>query len=762
MKRSKLILLVVTLSFSSGILLADLRASRNYCYLTGGYGEGVDEAISILKKFNLNYQSFDLYQRNDGKIYITLGKMKNSLFEFLKESNKIPEGFRCSRGKGYEKRYNLTADYRLFPGDERFIDSESDFLNIFKNQNKVDNSYAPTIRDLIASANTPAAVSKKAGNDKSQQIPAKKEAIASNSANKPKNLDDKLAPTPIKDLDINDFKLMHPSWYSEPTSFVENQFSTSACSVIRGGDFDNARKNAMNSARKDINIFLGSGEGVDSSNSKQYLNELQAGIYMSQSEQVYVNNLPFYCVLASISYSNIKKIQESQLSISKSAEMIKSELIILVDKKIELAARGVLAGSKDFRDIFRNFNSYIDYGDYKLADEMFYKFIGLNTEIFDAHKEFIFKLQAYKSKDEIQEIYRVLQEEYPLNQSIQLAYASTLSKIEYLLSLRDMVAQEVAFLPAYYEFLKEADLEQTSHFVPSMKHSRQIAQSKVLEVGVFNFQRYYPFTTNDVRKRFEWMPAAAEAMIKANASTPVNAPLVSQAYSAGGGKMSLMFSDYAMSMYGFKIEYSIDGGPYIDFDQGTNEKSKKSYGVFDSTIRQYEDQKKDLQDKLDSGSYLTQDDLRKIESLKREIEATKKQLNDELSKATCSDGPKQNGSQKQHMCWFEVKQFSQRIEYLERDVKSTTDRRKDSYIEGIESAQSMIDQWKKAGSAQEATMPSCPQPIKNLVTQESICRNPMKGYLVDINDKLEHRIDLRITDVYNEVTFKSGKFKASY
>ena len=74
----------------------------------------------------------------------------------------------------------------------------------------------------------------------------------------------------------------------------------------------------------------------------------------------------------------------------------------------------------------------------------------------------------------------------------------------------------------------------------------------------------------------------------------------------------------------------------------------------------------------------------------------------------------------------------------------------------------MIDQWKKAGSAQEATMPSCPQPIKNLVTQESIFRNPMKGYLVDINDKLEHRIDLRITDVYNEVTFKSGKFKASY
>jgi hypothetical protein len=696
LKRSKLILLVATLSFSSGILLADLRASRSQCYLTGGYGEGADEAISILKKFNLNYQSYKLYQRNDGKFYITLGKMKNSLFEFLKKSNKIPEGFYCSRGKGFEKGYNLTADYRLFPGDERFIDSESDFINIFKNQNKSDNSFAPTTRDLKANANTPVPVSMNVNNDKrqqTQQTPAKKEAIASNLVNKPKNLVDKLAPTPIKDLDINDFKLMHPSWYSEPTSFVENQFSTSACSVIRGGDFDDARKNAMNSARKDINTFLGSGEGVDSSNNKQYLNELQAGIYMSQSEQVYVNNLPFYCVLASISFANIKKIQESQLNISKSAEMIKSELIGLVDKKIELAARGVLAGSKDFRDIFRNFNSYIDYGDYKLADEMFYKFIELDTEIFDAHKEFIFKLQAYKSNDEIIEIYKVLREERPLNQSIQLAYASTLSKIEYLLTLRDMVVQEVAFLPAYYEFLIESDLEQTSHFVPSMKLARQIAQSKVLEVGVFNFQRYYPFTTNDIRKRFEWMPAQAEAMIKANASLPANAPLVSQAYSAGGGKMSLMFSDYAMSMYAFKIEYSIDGGPYIDFDQGTNEKGKKSYGIYDSMIRQFEDQKKDLQDKIDSGSY---------------------------------------------------------------------ERVKESYIKSIETAQSMIDQYKKAGSAQEAMTPSCPQPVKNLVTKESICRNTMKGYLVDINDKLEHQIDLRITDVYNEVTFKSGKFKASY
>jgi hypothetical protein len=324
---------------------------------------------------------------------------------------------------------------------------------------------------------------------------------------------------------------------------------------------------------------------------------------------------------------------------------------------------------------------------------MFYKFIELDTEIFDAHKEFIFKLQAYKSNDEIIEIYKVLREERPLNQSIQLAYASTLSKIEYLLTLRDMVVQEVAFLPAYYEFLIESDLEQTSHFVPSMKLARQIAQSKVLEVGVFNFQRYYPFTTNDIRKRFEWMPAQAEAMIKANASLPANAPLVSQAYSAGGGKMSLMFSDYAMSMYAFKIEYSIDGGPYIDFDQGTNEKGKKSYGIYDSMIRQFEDQKKDLQDKIDSGSY---------------------------------------------------------------------ERVKESYIKSIETAQSMIDQYKKAGSAQEAMTPSCPQPVKNLVTKESICRNTMKGYLVDINDKLEHQIDLRITDVYNEVTFKSGKFKASY
>jgi hypothetical protein len=131
LKISKLILLVLTLSFSSGILFADLRAPRSQCYLTGGYGEGADEAISILKKFNLNYQSFELYQRNDGKFYITLGKMKNSLFESLKQSNSVPEGFYCSRGKGYEKGYSLTSDYRLFPGDERFIESKSDFINIF-------------------------------------------------------------------------------------------------------------------------------------------------------------------------------------------------------------------------------------------------------------------------------------------------------------------------------------------------------------------------------------------------------------------------------------------------------------------------------------------------------------------------------------------------------------------------------------------------------------------------------------------------------
>lgn len=694
---TKLILLLLILCFSSSALFADLRASSDQCYLTGGYGETADEAISVLKKFNLNYQSFELFQRNDGKIYITLGKMKNSMFESLKKSNNIPEGFYCSRGKGFEKRYNLTADYRLFPGDKRFIDSESDFINIFKIQNQADNNYAPTTKELMASLNTSSPVSKAVSISKPQQYqdtPAKKEVISSSPIEKSPTKIQKLPPTPLKDLDISDFKLMHPSWYSEPTSFVENQFSSSACSVIRGGDFDAARKNAMNSARKDINIFLGNAEDINPNDSKKYLRELQTGIYMSQSEQVFVNNLPFYCVLASISYANIQKIQETELNISKSAEMIKSDLLSLVDKKIELAARGVLAGSKDFRDIYRNFNSYIDYGDYELADEMFYKFVGLNTEIFDAHKEFIFKLQAYKSKDEIQEIYRILQEEYPLNQSIQLAYASTLGKIEYLLSLRDMVAQEVAFLPAYYEFLIEADLEQSSVFVPSMVHARLIAQAKVIEVGVFNFQRYYPFTTNDVRKRFEWMPAQFEGLNRAFSNRPADAPLVSQAIPAGGGKIRLMFADNALSLYAFKIEYSIDGGPYKDFDSASNDDSYKGYGVFGSTIRQYEDQIKTYQDALDSGSNLT-------------------------------------------------------------------DSQKQSYIQSIQSTQSMIQTLKASGAAQQASMPSCVQQVTNLVTKESICRD-MQGFLVDVNDKLEHQITLRITDVYNEITFRTGKFKSFY
>ena len=682
--------LITALVFAPNIS-ADLRANGDRCYLTAGHGDNIDFTIALIKKLSLNYKSLELFERKDKKVYVTFGKVDKKLFEVFKNQNKLPEGFYCSRGKGFLKRYNLTKDLRLYPGDKRFIDSESDLLiALGKNINKT--------------------------NSNTEVVQAENETNISNNSSAA-TVKEKPRELPIKEINIDNFKLMHPIWYSNPSNHLEGQFSAASCSVIRGGDFEIAKNNAMNNARKDINTFLGNTQEVSSDNRNNYLNTIQAGVYLSKTEQVYINDLPFYCVLASISYLNVKKIQESQLSVSRTVEQIQSELMLIVDKKIDLAARGVLYGAKDFRDIYRNFNSYTDYGDYKLADEMFYKFIELDTEAFDAHKNFLYKMQAYKSKKEIQEIYKSLKDKYPLNKSIELAYESTKNPISYLIALRNMVAADVSFLPSYYEFYSESDTVQETFFIPSMSSAKITALAKLVDVGEFNLVRYYPFSGEEVRKNYKWYPSAYQNFKQVTNNQ--NQPLVLSA-SRGAEGIQVYFSGNLI-MYALEVDYSIDGGPFKSIDRSVE---SSPYGIYASTIKQSEDniskyKKMLIHPELSDGSGV--------------VNASEKYLLRLISTGAYS---------KERIEQFRTQQV-QKIEQL------------------IEGTNNQIEMYKKMAQ-QQSSIPQC-QNIKNLITNEEIC---LKNYFElpgdSIKDKNQHSITLRITDILEEVSFKTGNIQLLY
>jgi hypothetical protein len=740
---------------------ADERARKGKCYITGGFGENKQETIKLAQRLNLGYQFYELFERKDKKIYITVGKVDKQLFEKLKLENKIPEGYYCSQGKGFQKRYNFTSDYRIFPGDKRFIDSEADFNKIFNIKAINNQSISLTTNQPNNTVKTQNSVILKSSTNP-KPVPAvpiqAKQKFAVKTTVNPQ-----LQTTNAAQLDLENFKLLHPAWYTDPTNFIENQFSTSSCAVIKNGDFNAAKSIAFNNARKDINTFLGNDDAVNASNQKNYLSSLQAGVYLSRSEQVYINNLPFYCTLASISYSNVKKIQESQLSISRSVANIKSDLTNMIDQKVTLAARGVLFGSKDFRDIYRNFNSYIDYGEYELAHQMFESFIALNTEVFDAHKTFIYKMQNYKSNKEIQEIYRNLYEAYPLNQSIRLAYSSTLNKIEYILTLRNMVLENSTFAPAYYEFLIESDLMQELTFVPSIILAKKIATEKNIQVGEFNLTKYYPFSTDDIRKRFSWLPNTSS--VYAQMMPPQNQPFISAASPLQEGIVNLSLSEQ-INFFAYKIQYSLDGAPYVEMKRQLGK-----YGMWTASIEVYEKQNEKYSKILAHPDLIDKSQDRRssfnssIYSFNQEIEALdsriKKYQNNLMQNKDYQDAKKNNNRAVLHGYNFELEGLKRQLNSAIENKKRAIDSKRQQLTQSINTNLKMMNGYIEAYEKQKHSY-AC-KDIINLVTLEKECVSNMAGMPIKMMaDKEVHSISFRITDILNEISFREGEFKLLY
>lgn len=559
---------------------ADERAQKGKCYITGGYGENKQETIKLAQRLKLSYQFYELFERKDKKIYITVGKVDKKLFEKLKLDNKIPEGYYCSQGKGFQKRYNFTSDFRIFPGDKRFINSVDDFNNVFNIQESTDQ---------------PSILKNSGKNYSTTNIEIKKSdkfnsSIENNNRRNPK-------------LDISNFKLMHPIWYSEPANYVENHFSSSSCSVIESADFNLARNNAINSARNDINLFLGGIDEINPLDKQNYLNSLQGGAYLNRSEQVYVNEQPFYCVLVSISYNNVLKSQESQLKLVKSIDQIKSEIMAIVTKKINLAARGVSSELTSFRDIYRNFNTYHDYGDYQLADQMFEAFVMLDMEEgINAHLNFIEKMKSYKSQDEIQEIYLSLINQYPSNRTYQLMYASTKRKIDWAIYLKDLIMADTDFIPVYTEFLFNDLLDEDEFWVPSMFEARYLAFKKLADVGLLNVQKYFPFDRKLVAELYSIIPEEIRAIeeYKKEGSTEsfIARMEIGRNVPWGfDGAVQLYFSEWVKN-YAFEIEVSINDGPFskLKRDYNQTEIMNQRAGWYDykiATMRYFDEKNED-------------------------------------------------------------------------------------------------------------------------------------------------------------------------
>ena len=112
--------------FPNKQLLADERAGTGKCYITTGYVENKSLAESAAKKLFINFNDFELFERQDGKIYLTIGKTEEKLFNKLKSEGKTYD-FNCSQGKGYLKRYSFDENFKLIEGRKKFIDFESDF-----------------------------------------------------------------------------------------------------------------------------------------------------------------------------------------------------------------------------------------------------------------------------------------------------------------------------------------------------------------------------------------------------------------------------------------------------------------------------------------------------------------------------------------------------------------------------------------------------------------------------------------------------------
>ena len=127
--KKNIFLLSLAFLFFVPEILADKRAERGKCYISIGY---VNDRVSVsefAKASFIKAKDFELFERKDKKVYLTLGKIDENLFKRLQSQNKT-YNFNCSRGKGYEVRLGLNAEFQIVGGNKINILSADQFMSV--------------------------------------------------------------------------------------------------------------------------------------------------------------------------------------------------------------------------------------------------------------------------------------------------------------------------------------------------------------------------------------------------------------------------------------------------------------------------------------------------------------------------------------------------------------------------------------------------------------------------------------------------------
>ena len=127
--KKNIFLLSLAFLFFVPEILADKRAERGKCYISIGY---VNDRVSVsefAKASFIKAKDFELFERKDKKVYLTLGKIDENLFKRLESQNKT-YNFNCSRGKGYEVRLGLNAEFQIVGGNKINILSADQFMSV--------------------------------------------------------------------------------------------------------------------------------------------------------------------------------------------------------------------------------------------------------------------------------------------------------------------------------------------------------------------------------------------------------------------------------------------------------------------------------------------------------------------------------------------------------------------------------------------------------------------------------------------------------
>ena len=125
----KIFFLSLTLLFLIPEILADKRAPRGECYISIGYVNDRAGVAEFAKNSFIKPENFELFERDDKKVYLTLGKIDENLFKKLQSQNKTYD-FNCSRGKGYEERLGLNSEFQIIGGNKINIVSAEQFMSV--------------------------------------------------------------------------------------------------------------------------------------------------------------------------------------------------------------------------------------------------------------------------------------------------------------------------------------------------------------------------------------------------------------------------------------------------------------------------------------------------------------------------------------------------------------------------------------------------------------------------------------------------------